>query len=96
MSKNTSFSLGDHVPAFIEAQVSQGHHASASDVVGAALRLSEEQEAKLAAQRNALIRGEESDVSDQGVQGISAAVTEHGATIRGWSYAFSNVAGADT
>jgi antitoxin ParD1/3/4 len=63
MSKNTSFSLGDHFSDFIEGQVAQGRYGSASDVVRAALRLLEEQEAKLTALRAALIEGEESGPS---------------------------------
>ena len=60
LAKNTSFSLGEHFSDFIEAQVSEGRYGSASDVVRASLRLLEEQEAKLAALRTALIAGEES------------------------------------
>ncbi len=60
MSKNTSFSLGEHFNNFVETQVAQGRYASASDVVRAGLRLLEEQEAKLAALRAALIEGEQS------------------------------------
>jgi len=63
MGKNTSFSLGDHFSGFIEAQVAQGRYGNASDVVRAALRLLEEQEAKLAALRAALIEGEQSGAS---------------------------------
>jgi antitoxin ParD1/3/4 len=63
MSKNTSFSLGEHFAAFVEAQVSRGRYGSASDVVRAGLRLLEEQELKLAALRAALIEGENSGVS---------------------------------
>jgi antitoxin ParD1/3/4 len=60
MSKNTSFSLGDHFSRFIEAQLVDGRYGSASDVVRAGLRLLEEQEMKLAALRAALDEGENS------------------------------------
>jgi antitoxin ParD1/3/4 len=76
MGKNTSFSVGEHFSSFIEAQVSEGRYSSASDVVRAGLRLLEEQEAKLAALRAALIEGEESGVSARSVHDIWAAVKE--------------------
>jgi len=63
MSKNTSFSLGDHFSDFIEGQVSGGRYGSASDVVRASLRLLEDQEGRLAALRAALTEGEESGSS---------------------------------
>ena len=63
MSKNTSFSLGGHFGAFVDAQVSGGRYNSASDVVRAGLRLLEEQEAKLEALRAALLEGEHSGPS---------------------------------
>ena len=63
MAKNTSFSLGDHFTAFVEAQVGQGRYGSASDVVRAGLRLLEDEETKLAALRTALIEGEQSGPS---------------------------------
>ncbi len=63
MSKNTSFSLGEHFSRFVEAQVGQGRYSSASEVVRAGLRLLEEQEAKLSALRAALIEGEQSGTS---------------------------------
>lgn len=61
--KNTSISLGDHFVTFVEGQVAQGRYNSTSDVVRAGLRLLEEQEAKLAALRAALIEGETSGAS---------------------------------
>jgi antitoxin ParD1/3/4 len=63
MGKNTSFSLGDHFSAFIEAEVSTGRYGSASDVMRAALRLLEEREAQLGALRAALQEGEDSGPS---------------------------------
>jgi antitoxin ParD1/3/4 len=60
MSKSTSFSLGHHFSAFIEGRVAEGRYGSASDVVRAGLRLLEEEEAKLAALRAALVEGERS------------------------------------
>jgi antitoxin ParD1/3/4 len=60
MGKSTSFSLGEHFIAFIEAQVAQGRYGNASDVVRAGLRLLEDQETRLAALRSALIEGEQS------------------------------------
>jgi antitoxin ParD1/3/4 len=83
MSKNTSFSVGEHFSGFIEAQVSEGRYSSASDVVRAGLRLLEEQEAKLAALRAALIEGEESGVSRRSVDDIWTAVKERRSSARG-------------
>lgn len=60
MTKNTSFSLGDHFTTFINSKVEEGRYGSASDVVRAGLRLLEEQEAKLSALRVALDEGEAS------------------------------------
>jgi antitoxin ParD1/3/4 len=60
VSKNTSFSLGEHFAKFVGEQVEQGRYGSASDVVRAGLRLLEEQEAHLAALRAALVAGENS------------------------------------
>ena len=65
MSKNTSFSLGDHFTEFIEAQVASGRYGSASDVVRAGLRLLEENEAKREALIAALIEGEQSGPSTE-------------------------------
>lgn len=60
MGRVTSFSLGEHFNAFVEAQVKEGRYDNASDVMRAGLRLLEEREAKLTALRSALIEGEES------------------------------------
>jgi antitoxin ParD1/3/4 len=60
MSKNTSFSLGDHFVDFIDRQLAHGRYGSASDVVRAALRLLEDEELRLATLRAALVEGEQS------------------------------------
>ena len=54
MNKIANIEVGDHFASFIEAQIAQGRYDSAAKVVHAALRLLEEQEAKLAALRSAL------------------------------------------
>jgi antitoxin ParD1/3/4 len=59
MSENAFFSIGEHFSDFVDAQVREGRCSSASDVVRAALRLLEEQEAKLAALQAALIEDEQ-------------------------------------
>jgi len=53
MAESTSFGLGDRFNSFIEDQVANGRHGSASDVVRVCLRLLEEPEARLAILRPA-------------------------------------------
>jgi antitoxin ParD1/3/4 len=69
-AKNTSFSVGDRLAAFIEAQVEQGRYASASDVVRAGLRLLEERETHLTVLHAALVKGEESGISGMTLEEI--------------------------
>ena len=64
MSKNTSVLLGDHYQDFINTQVNSGRFTSVSEVVRAALRLMEEEEArKIAFLRKALEAGEQSGLA---------------------------------
>ncbi len=63
MTKNTSFTLSDHLASFVEKKVAEGRYASASDVVRAALRQLEEREARLDSLRAALVEGENSGVA---------------------------------
>jgi antitoxin ParD1/3/4 len=60
MSDHTPITLGKYFESFVDQQVKDGRYASASDVVQAALRLLEENEAHLHALRAAIIEGEES------------------------------------
>lgn len=60
MNKNVSLSLDEHFSAFVEEKVAEGRYDSANDVVRAGLRLLEEEDAKIAALRAAIIEGEES------------------------------------
>lgn len=83
MSKNTSFSVGEHFSGFIETQVGEGRYSSASDVVRAGLRLLEEQETRLAALRAALVEGEQGGGSDRSVQDILVAVKKRNGLPRG-------------
>jgi antitoxin ParD1/3/4 len=63
MSDHTPITLGKYFEKFVDQQVKDGRYDSASDVVKAALRLLEEQEAHLEALRAAIIEGENSGLS---------------------------------
>jgi len=60
MAKNTFILLGDYFDNFINQQVQSGRYSSASEVVRAALRLFESQEANKVELINELKKGEES------------------------------------
>ncbi len=60
MAKNTSILLGDHFDRFINQQVQSGKFSSASEVIRAALRLFEHEEAKKAKLIKELKKGEQS------------------------------------
>ncbi|MCA6361807.1 MAG: type II toxin-antitoxin system ParD family antitoxin [Bacteroidetes bacterium] len=60
MAKNTSVLLGDYFDNFISQQVKSGKFSSASEVVRAALRMFEYEEAKKAELINELKKGEKS------------------------------------
>lgn len=60
MAKNTSILLGDYFDNFISQQVKSGKFSSASEVVRAALRMFEYEEAKKAELINELKKGEKS------------------------------------
>ncbi len=60
MVENISLSLDEHLGAVIKDAIASGRYRSASDVVGAALRLFEDREIRLNPLRQALIAGEKS------------------------------------
>ena len=60
MAKNTSVLIGDHLEQFIGEQVKTGRFGSASEVVRAALRSFEQEEAKRNQLITALREGEDS------------------------------------
>ena len=62
MARTVTVSLGPHYEEFIQASIAAGRYNNVSEVVRAALRLLEEDEARLAAIRAALIEGEESGI----------------------------------
>ena len=60
MAKNTSILLGDYFDAFIKQQIQSGKFTSASEVIRAALRMFEHEEAKKTELVKELKKGEES------------------------------------
>ena len=64
MAKNTSITLGAHFESFIASQIDSGRYGSASEVIRSALRLLENQEAKLQSLRQLLLEGEQSGDAD--------------------------------
>ncbi len=60
MTKDASILLDRHSAEFVKAKIDEGQYSTADDVVRAALRLLEDQDAQLQALRAALIEGEES------------------------------------
>ena len=60
MAKNTSILLGEYFDNFITRQLKTGRYTSASEVVRAALRMFEQEEAKRAELIKELVKGEKS------------------------------------
>lgn len=64
MARNTSILLGEHFDNFINQQIQSGKYSSVSEVVRAALRLFEHEEAKKAKLISELEKGENSGFAD--------------------------------
>lgn len=62
MARTVTVSLGPRYEEFIQTSIAGGRYNNASEVIRAALRRLEEDEARLAAIRAALIEGEESGI----------------------------------
>ena len=62
MARTVTVTLGPHHEAFIQANIAGGRYNNVSEVIRAALRLMEDEEARLAAIRAALVEGEESGI----------------------------------
>ncbi|MCL2521020.1 MAG: type II toxin-antitoxin system ParD family antitoxin [Spirochaetaceae bacterium] len=69
---NTSVTLGKHFEEFVNNLVKSGHYGSVSEVIRAALRNLEEQEARKALLRSALIEGENSGRADYNLEKLIA------------------------
>ena len=62
MARTVTVALGPHYEEFIKQTIAGGRYNNASEVIRSALRLLEEEEARLAAVRTALIEGEKSGI----------------------------------
>ena len=68
--KNTSVTLSGHFQKFVDAQISMGHYASASEVIRAGLRLLEERETHVQHLRGEIQRGIDSGLSSRSIDDI--------------------------
>jgi antitoxin ParD1/3/4 len=63
MSKNTSISLGNYFEEFVHEQIKDGRYKNVSEVIRAALRLLENEEAKVIALKGAIQEGIDSGIA---------------------------------
>ena len=72
MAQTTSINLGDHFTDFVTDLTNRGRYGSVGEAVREALRLLEQEEARMTALENALVEGEESGESNQPINDIVA------------------------
>jgi len=78
MSKTTSINLGDYFTNFLGQLTESGRYGSVSEAVRSALRLLEQEEAKVEFLHNALTEGEESGECSENFDDIvRQAITEY-------------------
>jgi antitoxin ParD1/3/4 len=73
MAHTTSINLGDHFTGFLGQLTDSGRYGSASEAIRAALRLLEQEEAKIEVLHSALTEGENSGESDRSINDIVSA-----------------------
>ena len=79
----TSINLGDHFTGFLSHLTENGRYGSVSEAVRAALRLLEQEEAKVESLQQALTEGEESGECSENFDDIvQEAITEYKASNR--------------
>ncbi|MCP4934690.1 MAG: type II toxin-antitoxin system ParD family antitoxin [bacterium] len=79
MAHTTSINLGDHFTSFLSQLTDSGRYGSTSEAVRAALRLLEQEEAKVETLQSALTEGEDSGESKRSFSDIvkEAKVESH-------------------
>ena len=76
MQEHINVNIGKHFGQFFDQKISEGLYHSADDIVLAGLRLLEEQEIKLHALRQALIKGEESGIAEYNFEALLKEIDE--------------------
>lgn len=66
MANNRSFSLGDQLDAFVNAQVAAGRFGNATEVIRAGLRMLQDYEAKMAELRQMIDQADHSIAAGKG------------------------------
>jgi antitoxin ParD1/3/4 len=76
MQEHINVNIGKHFGQFLDQKISEGLYHSADDIVLAGLRLLEEQDIKIHALRQALIKGEESGIAEYNFEELLKEIDE--------------------